>query len=290
MSAFRPGWMVPMSSPNPSTPGAPPGGHVENLASREPASVVELLDPRDHGCDPHRFEHVEVVGAGAGVGADADPNARVEQRARCRQAVPEPRVGARVVGDRRARVREPAHVVAVEPHCVRGGEARAEQADRIEPGGLGLAVEPHPGEGLNLRLRQMGMEAHPVLRGRAIRGTQERFAAMMGNGGREREPHSVVSEGPGRARPLPGRHAGLEGFERDRFRLAPQGRRERVQEARNRPVERAIGHHRGHHRAHSRIGVGLANRLQSFGGRGRELEAEVVGGRYIPCAPSPPPR
>ena len=101
---------------------------------------------------------------------------------------------------------------------------------------------------------------------------------MMGNGGREREPHPVAGEGPGRARPVPSGHAGLEGFERDRFRLAPQAGGERVQEARNRPVKRAVGHHRGHHRAHSRVGVGLADRLQSFRGRRRELEAEVVGG------------
>ena len=67
------------------------------------------------------------------------------------------------MGDRRPRVRQAAHVVAVEPHRVRGGEARVEHAERIEPGGLGLAVEPHPGEGLDLGLREVGMEAHPVL-------------------------------------------------------------------------------------------------------------------------------
>ena len=43
-------------------------------------------------------------------------------------------------------------------------------------------------------------------------------------------------------------------------------------------MEGAVGHHRGHHRAHARIGVGPADGLQSFRGRGRELEAQVVGG------------
>ena len=43
-------------------------------------------------------------------------------------------------------------------------------------------------------------------------------------------------------------------------------------------MERAVGHHRGHHRAHPRVGVGLSDCLQPLRGRGRKLEAQVVGG------------
>ena len=101
---------------------------------------------------------------------------------------------------------------------------------------------------------------------------------MVGNGGGEREPHFVVREGPRRAGSLPGRHAGLERLQRHGFRLAPQVGRKRFQETRDCSVERAVGHHGSHDRTHARIGVGLTDGLQSFRGRGRELEAQVVGG------------
>ena len=204
---------------------------------------------------------------------------RVQQSAGRREAVPEPRVGAGVVGDRRPRVPEAAHVVTVEPHRVRGGEVRAEHPERIEPRGLRPAVEAHPGEGLHLRFREMGMESHLVLGGEPQRGPQERLAAMVGNGRGEGEPHPVLVERPCRPRPLPGGEAGLEGFERDRFRLAPEIGGKRVEQARNRPVERAVGHHRGHHRAHSRVLVGPPDRLQSLGGRRGKLEVQIVGCR-----------
>ena len=278
MSALPPGLDRADGVFEPQHAGASPGGHVQDLAGREPAFVVELLDPRDHGRDPHRLEHVEVVGAGAGVGADPDPHARVEQGAGGGEAVPEPRVGAGVVGDRRARVGEAAHVVAVEPHRVRGGEAWAEHADRIQPGGLGHAVEPDAGEGLDLGLREVGVEACAVIVGRPVRGAQERLAAVVRNGRREREPHAVAGEGPGRPGALPRCHAGLERLQRYRFRLAPRVRRQRVQEAGDCPVKGAVGHHRGHHGTHSGIRVGLADGFQAFRGRGRELEAQVVGG------------
>ena len=262
----------------PEHTGAPAGGHAEDLLRRQPAFVVEFLHPRDHGCDPHRLEHVEVVGAGAGVGADADADSGVEQGACGGEAVSEPRVGAGVVGDRRPGVGEAVHVVAVEPHRVRGGEARAEHPERIEPCGLGPAVEPDSGEGLDLRLGEVDVEARLVFGGGPIRGPQERLAAVMGNRRGEREAHVVVGERPGRAGLLPSGHAGLEGFQRHRFRLVPQAGRQCVQEARDGAMEGAIGHHRSHHRTHSGVGVGLADRLQAFRGRGRELEAQVVGG------------
>ena len=122
------------------------------------------------------------------------------------------------------------------------------------------------------------MKARSVLLRRSVRGAQERLAAMVWNGRGERDPHLVVGEGPRRPGALPRCHAGLERLQRHRFRLAPRGRGQRIQQARDRPVERAVGHHRSHDRAHAGVGVGPADGLESFRGRGRELEAQVVGG------------
>ena len=123
------------------------------------------------------------------------------------------------------------------------------------------------------------MEACAVFGGGPIRGPQERLAAVMGNRGGEREPHLVVGEGPGRMTGLvPRRPCSVSNGSSDiasaSCRMAG---RQRVQEARDRPVERAVRHHRGHHRAHSGVGVGLADGFQTFRGRSGKLEAQVIG-------------
>ena len=101
---------------------------------------------------------------------------------------------------------------------------------------------------------------------------------MVGDGRGEREPHPVAGERPRPEGSLPRREALRERLRRNRLRLAPQRVRKRIQQARNRPVEGPVGHHRSHDRAHPCVGVGAPDRLEPLRGRCGKLEVEVVGG------------
>ena len=74
---------------------------------------------------------------------------------------------------------DPSHVVSVQPHAVRGDEARPEQAEMLDVRGQRSAVALHTDHGLDLGLRQMRVDADIEIGGQVATGNQEFVTADM---------------------------------------------------------------------------------------------------------------
>ena len=225
-----------------------------------------------------RLIHVEIVVARRRVGADRQIHARFQHPHRIGDAVAQPHVARRIVRDRGTVRAEPPHVVAIQPDAVRRDEARPQQAELLDMRGQRTAIAPRAHHRLYLRFRQMGVDADIELRRQVAAGNHELVAAMQRDCRRHRGPHhgSVavpsVQDGPHPLdRLLPGRQA-------ERRHRGPQMRRQRVHQARDRLVQRHVGHHRRDDGAHAGLRIGFGNRRDAFLGRQRKFDEQVVAG------------
>jgi hypothetical protein len=179
------------------------------------------------------------------------------------------------VRHRSAAIAQPLHVVAVEPHAVRHGEAVADQAELVHVGRERGAVALVACDHLHLRLGDVAVQADLVLLGEVPAGDQESVAAMVRDGGRHSEPHLV--ERPFLQGLLDLLGGGLPGRQPEALDLLLERRRQAFHQAGDRLEKGEVGHHRRQHAAHADFLVGLGHRRQAFDRGQRELGGEVVG-------------
>ena len=271
--------LEPANAVEPQHAGAAQGRHVQNVEGAEPAAVVGGFRARGEGGQPHRLEHVELVGAARRVGADADRDARRRHALGAGEAVAEPQVAAGIVGRRRAAVGQPPDVIVVEPHRVGGAEPGTEDAEIVQVVRQGAAPAAHGGDRLDLGFRHVGMEEHVVFPGQIGHVDQEGVAAQERDGRCERRAHQfavawpVVHDGPG------SRQRGVCRRGPNPLDAATQLLGHGVEQAGHRVPEHAIGERRRHHRAHSHFLVGRRHRADAFGRGDGQFQHHVVAGR-----------
>ena len=175
---------------------------------------------------------------------------------------------------RRAAVAQPLHVVVVEPHAVRDGEAVGHQPQLVHVSGERGAVALVAGDHLQLGFGDMGVETDVVVLREVAAGDQEGVAAMVRNGRCEREMDHL--ERPLLQRLLHLLRGRLPGCELEALDFLLQGRRQAIHEPGDRLEEGEVGHHGRQHAAHADLLVGLGHRRQAFDRGQGELGREIV--------------
>ena len=82
------------------------------------------------------------------------------------------------MGDRGPPVREPPHIVVIQPHCVGAAERRTENTQPVKVPGERRAVAAHGGHRLHLGLRKMRVKTGPELT-RQVGGVTQEFIAAQ---------------------------------------------------------------------------------------------------------------
>jgi hypothetical protein len=179
------------------------------------------------------------------------------------------------VRDRGAAVAQALHVVVVEPHAVRHGEALVDQAHLVHVGGERRAVDLVTRHGLDLGLGDMALDADVVFLGEVAAGHQEIVAAMERDGRRQRELHRL--ERPLLQRPAHVLRRDLPGRLPEALDLPAQPGWQALHQAGDGFEERDVGHQRRQHAAHADVLVGLRHRRQALDRRQGKFGGKVIG-------------
>jgi hypothetical protein len=173
---------------------------------------------------------------------------------------------------------QPLHVFVVQPHAMRRGETRAEQAELVEVAGQGGAVFLETDNGLHFRFRHMHLHTDIVLAREVAAGDQEFVRAMQRNRRRQCRPHPGAVMRPFGQQLLAGLDAGHMGRHAHAFhRLAQRARRDGLDQAGNRLEEGSVGHHRGDRHAHAGVAIGLRHGRHVVDAGLRHFGEHVVG-------------